>query len=126
RPQPSPDGKQLAFVRRALDKSVLAVMDLETREIRDVWDGLDHDQQEAWAIFGLYANFDWLPDGSAVVVWAKGGLWRVDMNADDSARSEPKAIPFSASIDRMVAQPLRFPQQLDGERFRPRMIRDVA
>src|SRR5690606_13168301 len=75
RPQPSPDGKRIAFVRRELDKSVLAVMDLDTHQITDVWDGLDHDQQEAWAIFGPYANYAWLPDGSAVIIWAKGGLW---------------------------------------------------
>ncbi|MCB1560284.1 MAG: PD40 domain-containing protein [Xanthomonadales bacterium] len=126
RPQPSPDGKRIAFVRRSLDKSVLAVMDLDSHAITDIWDGLDHDQQEAWAIFGPYANFAWLPDGSAVVIWARGGLWRVDMDLDGSARAEPTSIPFSASIDRMVAQPLRFPQQLDGNRFQPKMIRDVA
>src|SRR5690606_18649205 len=54
RPQPSPDGKQLAFVRRVREKSVLSSFDLETGAIRDVWDGLSHDQQEAWAIFGIY------------------------------------------------------------------------
>ena len=126
RPQPSPDGRRIAFVRRELEKTVLAVMDLDSNQITDIWDGLDHDQQEAWAIFGPYANYAWLPDGSAVVIWAKGGLWRVDMRTEDASRAAPKSIPFSASIDRMVAQPLRFPQQLDGERFRPQMIRDVA
>ncbi len=79
RPQPSPDGKRLAFVKRVRDKTVLHVLDLATGKVTPVWDGLSHDQQEVWAIFGPYANFNWTPDSQAVVIWAQGKLWRVDM-----------------------------------------------
>lgn len=121
RPQPSPDGRFLAFVKRVRDKSVLHLLDLASGDLRPLWDGLSHDQQEAWAIFGPYPNFDWTPDGKAVVVWAQGKLWRVDV-----ASGEPDNIPFTAEVEQSVAPALRFAQTLDGDRFTPKMIRDVA
>ena len=121
RPQPSPDGKSLAFVKRVREKSVLHVLDLESGDVRPLWDGLSHDMQEAWAIFGPYANYDWTPDSSALVIWAKGKLWRV--NAADGTQQN---IPFSAQVDQTLAAPLRFEQTLDDGSFAPKMIRDVA
>jgi Tol biopolymer transport system component/imidazolonepropionase-like amidohydrolase len=121
RPEASPDGKRLAFVKRIREKSVLHTLDLESGEVKPLWDGLSHDMQEAWAIFGPYANYDWTPDSSALVVWAKGKLWRVD--AGDGT---PTQIPFTAQVEQTVAEPLRFERKLDAGDFAPKMIRDVA
>lgn len=121
RPQPSPDGKTLAFVKRVREKSVLHLLDLESGDVRPLWDGLSHDMQEAWAVFGPYANYDWLPDGSAIVVWAKGKIWRVDTGNGAAAE-----IPFTAQVEQTVTQPLRFDYTLDKGEFAPKMIRDVA
>lgn len=121
RPQPSPDGRTLAFVKRVREKSVLHLVDLESGAVRPLWDGLSHDQQEGWAIFGPYPNYAWLPDASALVVWAQGGLWRVDAVSGAARR-----IPFTAEVEQKVAEPLRFTQKLDEGRFTPKMIRDLA
>ena len=121
RPQPSPDGKSLAFVKRVRDKTVLHVLDLKSGEVRPVWNGLSHDQQEVWAIFGPYANFSWTPDSKSVVIWGQGKLWRVDM-----ASGTPAQIPFRAQVSQTVAAPLRFSRNLDGDRFEAKMIRDAA
>lgn len=121
RPQPSPDGKQLAFVKRVRDKSVLHLLDLPSGQARPLWDGLSRDMQEAWAIFGPYANYGWLPDASALVVWAQGKLWRVD--AQSGAATQ---IPFTAEVEQRLAEPVRFEQTLDAGQFAPKMIRDVA
>jgi len=121
RPQPSPDGKSLAFVKRVRDKSVLHLVDLDSGNVRPLWDGLSHDLQEAWAIFGPYANFAWTPDSKDLVIWAKGKLWRVN-----AANGQPTQIPFTAAVEQTVAQPLRFEQSLDRDTFQPKMIRDVA
>jgi len=121
RPQPSPDGKQLAFVKRVREKTVLHLLDLASGVARPLWDGLSQDQQEAWAIFGLYPNYQWLPDASALVIWAQGGLWRVDANSGAAS-----AIAFSVDVEQPVAQPLRFTQPLPRTEFRAQMIRDVA
>jgi len=121
RPQPSPDGKRLAFVKRVADKSVLHTIELDSGEVKPLWDGLSHDQQEGWAVFGPYANFQWTPDSDAVVIWAQGKLWRVD-----AASGAPTPIPFNAKVEQTVAAPLRFEQQLDAGEFDAKMIRDVA
>ncbi|MFY2763102.1 amidohydrolase family protein [Arenimonas sp. MALMAid1274] len=121
RPQPSPDGKSLAFVKRIRDKTVLHTLDLGSGEVRAVWDGLSHDQQEAWSVFGPYPNFDWTPDSKAVVIWAQGKLWKVDVAAGAASN-----IPFTAEVSQTVLPALRFEQALEGDAFAPKMIRDVA
>ncbi|MCB1598562.1 MAG: amidohydrolase family protein [Lysobacterales bacterium] len=121
RPQPSPDGRQLAFVKRVREKTTLQLLDLESGAVRVLWDGLSHDQQEGWAIFGPYPNYDWLPDSSAIVIWAQGKFWRVDVGT-----GKPAEIPFQAAIDQQVVSPLRSAQQIDEGQFTAKMIRDVA
>ncbi len=121
RPQPSPDGKSLAFVKRIRDKTVLHVMDLESGAVRAVWDGLSHDQQEVWAIFGPYPNFNWTPDAKNVVIWAQGKLWRVDMKSGAAQN-----IPFTATVQQSLVKPIRAAYRIEGGSFSPKMIRDIA
>ena len=121
RPQPSPDGKRLAFIKRVRDKTVLHVLDLKSGKVTPVWDGLSHDMQEVWAIFGPYANFNWTPDSQSVVIWAQGKLWRVDM-----ASGKPSPITFSAEVQQKLTAPIRFSHTLEGDSFTPKMLRDVA
>ncbi|MEO8672916.1 MAG: amidohydrolase family protein [Tahibacter sp.] len=121
RPQPSPDGKQLAFVKRVRDKTVLHLLNLTTGDVRPVWDGLSHDMQEAWAIFGPYSNYAWTPDAKSIVIWAQGKLWRVDATS-----GKPAAIPFKADVNLSVTNALRFEQKLPGAQFSAQMIRDIA
>src|SRR5690606_15226148 len=120
-PTPSPDGKHLAFVKRVREKSVLHLMDLQSGQVRPLWDGMSHDQQEAWAVFGPYPNMDWTPDSTAIITWAQGRLWRVD-----AAHGTATRIPFTATVEQTVTEPLRADQHLDGEHFTARTIRDVA
>lgn len=121
RPEPSPDGKSLAFVKRVREKTVLEKLDLETGQVTPLWDGLSHDMQEAWAIFGPYPDFSWTPDSKALVIWAQGKIWQVDANS-----GTPTEIPFTADVEQVVAEPLRFEQTIGRGKFEPKMIRDVA
>lgn len=98
RPNPSPDGKLLSFVRRDKDQSQLWVKNLETGKERMIYGDLDLDMQETWAVYGVYPNMDWTPDSRSVVFWAGGKLRRV--NADGSGLSE---IPFAIDDTRGVA-----------------------
>ncbi|MCA0978271.1 amidohydrolase family protein [Qipengyuania flava] len=98
RPTPSPDGKKLAFVRRDKDQTQLWVKDLQTGEERMIYGALDLDMQETWAVYGVYPMMDWMPDSSALVVWAGGKLQRV--SADGSGARE---IPFRINDTRKVA-----------------------
>jgi len=121
RPQPSPDGKRLAFIRRVRDEQVLFLYDLDTGATRPLYDGLSRDQQETWAIFGVYPGYAWTPDGESLVIWAHGGLLRLD--AETGAATE---IPFTAEVEQTVTEAARFPVEVAPERFRVRMLRDAA
>ncbi|OZC02969.1 amidohydrolase family protein [Rubricoccus marinus] len=121
RPEPSPDGRHLAFVRRVRNESVLFVYDTVTGAQRPLWDGLSPDQQETWAVFGVYPGFAWLPDASALVVWAQGGLWRVDAQT-----GTPTPIPFTAEVEQTVTEAVRFPVDVAPEVFDVKMLRDAA
>ena len=121
RPQPSPDGRTLAFVRRVRDESVLFLYDTVTGGQRPLWDGLSPDQQETWAVFGVYPGFSWTPDGREIVVWAQGGLWRVDAET-----GTPEAIPFTAEVEQTVTDAVRFPVEVAPETFEVKMLRDAA
>ncbi|MDD4052362.1 MAG: amidohydrolase, partial [candidate division Zixibacteria bacterium] len=118
RPQISPDDKTMAFVRRVRGQSVLALFDLQTGTIRHLWNGLNEDQQETWALFGVYPGFSWTPDGKNIVIWAKGKIWKVD-----AATGTPIEIPFKAHVTQIVAKALRFPQMVGESTFPVNVIR---
>jgi Tol biopolymer transport system component/imidazolonepropionase-like amidohydrolase len=118
RPQPSPDGKSLAFVRRVRNKSVLAILDLGTNAVRDLYDGMSLDQQETWAVFGPYPGFCWMPDGKSLVVWAMGRLRRVD-----AATGEAKEIPFQAKVNQRICPTCRTEGTLGGDAFDVKVVR---
>ena len=50
RPTPSPDGQQIAFVRRIGAKTGLHLFDTKSGQVRLLYDQLERDMQEAWAI----------------------------------------------------------------------------
>ena len=98
RPAPSPDGKKIAFVRREATRSKLYVKDIASGVERKLYDALDQDVQETWAVTGVYPNMDWTPDSRSIVFWAGGKLRRVD--ADSGSAHE---IPFAVNDTRGVA-----------------------
>jgi imidazolonepropionase-like amidohydrolase/Tol biopolymer transport system component len=118
RPQPSPDGKSLAFVHRARNKSVLAILDLATNRVRDVFDGLSLDQQETWAVFGPYPGYCWTKDGAALFVWAQGKIRRVD--AKTGVATE---IPFKAKVNQRLCETRRTEGSLGGDTFDVKVVR---
>ncbi|MEO8077570.1 MAG: amidohydrolase, partial [Acidobacteriota bacterium] len=120
-PRPSPDGKSLAYVRRVRLGSQLFVRDLESGRDRSVFDHLDKDLQEAWAVLGVYAQYAWTPDSKAIVIWGEGKIWRVDV-----ASAQGQVIPFTAHIEQTINEAVRFPQKVFTPDFAVKMLRDVA
>jgi imidazolonepropionase-like amidohydrolase/Tol biopolymer transport system component len=118
RPQASPDGKQLAFIRRIRTKSILSLYNLATGEVRELWDGLNRDQQETWSLFGVYPGYDWAPDGRSIIISAQGKIWRVD-----TSTGRQSEIPFRAHITQAVAQAVRFDQPVPTDTFMVRVLR---
>ena len=120
-PRPSPDGTRIAFVRRVGTKSILHVRDLATGEETPVFDRLDKDLQEAWAIHGVYPQYAWAPDGRTIVIWGEGKIWRVNVAAQQGTE-----IPFTARVEQTLSEALRFPQQVHSDEFPVRVLRDVV
>jgi imidazolonepropionase-like amidohydrolase/Tol biopolymer transport system component len=120
-PRPSADGKHLAFVRRVGTKSVLFLRELATGREWPIFDRLDKDLQEAWAIHGVYAQYAWTPDNRAIVIWGEGKIWKVEVAAEAG-----QEIPFTAKVDQTVNDALRVPQKIHSEEFPVRMLRDVT
>lgn len=120
-PRPSPDGKYLAFVRRVGLESRLFLHDVATGEEWPVFDRLDKDLQEAWAIHGVYAQYGWTGDSRAIVIWGEGKLWKVDVAARTGVE-----IPFTAKVEQTLNEALRYKQVVAPDEFPVRMLRDVA
>jgi imidazolonepropionase-like amidohydrolase/Tol biopolymer transport system component len=119
RPQPSPDGKYLAFVRRVRNQSTLFLKDLATGEERPAWGHLERDMQETWSIQGVYPGFAWTPDAKSIVVWAQGGkLWRVD-----PFKGTATEIPFHVKDTREVTPALRVPVDVAPSTFEVKELR---
>ena len=102
RPTPSPDGRSLAFVRREEGRSRLFVKDLRSGREQRIYDDLDQDLQETWAVHGVYPVMDWTPDSRSIVFWAGGKIRRI--NPDGSGAAE---IPFRIADTRAVIDPPR-------------------
>ncbi|MGY3052476.1 imidazolonepropionase-like amidohydrolase/Tol biopolymer transport system component [Pedobacter sp. UYEF25] len=121
RPQVSPDGTLIAFIKRVRLKSVLFVQNIKTGEEWPVYDELSHDQQETWAIFGVYPNFAWMPDSKSVVFYAKGKIKKADVN---SLQSEE--IPFQVSSNQTVQASLHFDQKVFTKDVQAKMLRQLT
>ena len=119
-PQVSPDGKTLAYVRRVRLESWLYLRDLDTGRDRQLFNHIDKDLQEAWAIHGLYSQYAWLPDGKSLLIWGEGKIWRVDV-----ASGKGQQVPFTARVEQTLNEALRFPHPVSPDEFPVRMLRDV-
>jgi imidazolonepropionase-like amidohydrolase/Tol biopolymer transport system component len=121
RPTPSHDGKSLAFIRRVRYKSTIFVLDLESGRETPLYDGLDRDMQETWAIHGVYPSMAWTPDDKAIVFWAAGHFHRLDV-----ASKAVTDIPFHVKSTRRVEEALRFPVDVAPKEFPVKMLRWVT
>ncbi|MEM7103781.1 MAG: amidohydrolase family protein [Bacteroidota bacterium] len=121
RPQVSNDGKTLAFVKRVRTKSTLFLQDLETGEEWPIFDGLSKDQQEAWAIFGVYTNYAWTPDDKHIIIWGGGKIWKVDV---EKATSE--MIPFTVNAKHKMGKTIRYDQHVSPDEFTAKVIRHAV
>lgn len=120
RPTPSPDGKYLAYIRRVDFQSTLFLYDLTSGEHIKLYDGLDRDMQETWAIHGVYPTLSWTPDNQQLVFWAGGEIKTLRLS-DKSVST----IPFSVDTSKQIQTALRVKQDLDQSQFDTKMLRFV-
>ncbi|MDA0986405.1 MAG: amidohydrolase family protein [Bacteroidetes bacterium] len=120
RPQISHNGKFLSFVRRVGLKSALFVQDLSTGIEKQIYDNLNRDQQEGWAIFGLHPNYSWTPDDKSIIISAKGKIWKINIENGNAEN-----IPFNAHIKQTIVEALHFKQNVSPENLDVKVLRWV-
>jgi imidazolonepropionase-like amidohydrolase/Tol biopolymer transport system component len=120
RPTPSPDGKYIAFISRDDFSSNLYLYNLISGEETKIYENLERDLQETWAIHGVYPNIAWTPDSNSLVFWDNGDINRFDINLKQS-----QVIKFHVKTTKKIQQALQFKQQLPQESFSVKMLRDV-
>ncbi|KAF7356578.1 Amidohydro-rel domain-containing protein [Mycena venus] len=110
RPELSPDGRTLAFVRRDRDHELLVFKDLHTGTIHNIWNGLTYDLTVISAPMGTYPSFSFTPSGDAVIIWAAGQIYSVPIttNARGERIADPSRAPapirFKAHIEKRLAE----------------------
>ncbi|KAJ7765443.1 hypothetical protein DFH07DRAFT_737741 [Mycena maculata] len=110
RPELSPDGRTLAFVRRDRDHELLMFKDLQTGTVHKIWDGLTYDLGVISAPMGTYPSFAFTPSNDAVIIWAAGQIHSVPitMNAFGELIADPSHPPapirFKAHIEKRLAE----------------------
>jgi Tol biopolymer transport system component/imidazolonepropionase-like amidohydrolase len=137
RPQISPDGEWLAFVRRVDTQTTLFIREMTTGLEYPIFDSLDKDQQEAWTVFGVYPGFAWVPSSKpslskSILIWAGGKIKQVNFNtgyladrAGHAASFSVKDIPFSCNVKTQLAETLRFENKVYEDQFTARAIRNA-
>ncbi|WP_394204911.1 amidohydrolase family protein [Shewanella waksmanii] len=118
RPTPSPDGKKLAYIKRDGFQSTLYLLDLKSGATEKLYDKLDRDMQETWAIHGVYPTMSWTADNEQIVFWAGGKINKLDVES-----KQVENIPFAVKTQRDVQPSVRFTQNLDKDKFDVKMLR---
>lgn len=119
RPVPSPDGRQLAYIRRQARslESQLVVRELASGR-ETILDGrLDRDKQETSGDTGNYPRFAWLPGSDGLIYWARGGFHRANL------AGEVAEIPVRLRAEKTVHPAQRVAVDVAPDAFPVRMQR---
>ncbi len=120
RPLPSPDGNRLAFIKRVGYRTTLFVKAIDSGIETPLLDSLDRDNQEIWAIHGLYPGMAWTPDSQTIVFWSGGKIRQIEVET-----KELRVIPFHVKQQQHMLEAVRFPVDPAPSAFHTRMLRWV-
>lgn len=120
RPTPSPDGRYLAFISRDDFQSNLYLYDLNSGEEQLVYEGLERDMQETWAIHGVYPTMAWTPNSDAILFWAAGKINKLDLKSRRSS-----IVDFHVKTQKQIQKVVRYKQDIDASEFDVKMLREV-
>jgi len=118
RPTPSPDGKTLAFVSRVRNQSTLFLQDRESGKLTPIYDNLERDMQETWAIHGVYPTFAWANSGKDIVFYAKGKIHKINI-----ASKNVSEIPFQIDDTRKISKAVKIKIDPAPTEFNAKMLR---
>lgn len=118
RPAVSPDGKWLAYASRKMAVTGLKLRELSSGDERWIANEIQRDDIESRGSRDLLPGYSWTPDSKAIVLAHHGKIWRLDV-----ATGKETAIPFTAEVDQMIGELVRFDYPINDSVLTVRQIR---
>ena len=118
RPAVSPDGKWLAYGSRRMAVTGLKLRDLASGDEQWLAQDIQRDDIESRGSRDLLPGYSWMPDSKSLVLGHHGHIWRVDV-----ATGKQTQIPFTADVDQMIGDLVRFEYPVNDSTLTVRQIR---
>lgn len=118
RPEPSPDGRLLAFGRREGGATNLWLRDLDTGEDRRLVSGITRDALGSRMIDDLLPGYGWTSDSKSLVIAKDGFIVEVDV-----ASGATRRIPFVADVDLTLSEQVKPRWRVDDGPLEPKVLR---
>ena len=120
RPAVSPDGKWLAYGSRRMAVTGLKLRELASGDERWLATDIQRDDIESRGSRDLLPGYSWMPDSKSLVLAHHGKIWRLDV-----ATGQQSPIPFTADVDQMIADLVRFEYPINDSTLTVRQIRSA-
>ncbi len=120
RPILSPDGKYLIYATRQDTSTNLRIRDLETGDERWFLQNVQHDDQESRWTRDLMPGSAFLRDGSALIMYDAGKIWRVEVPS-----GKKTMIPFTADVEQKLGPLSQFQYPINDTTLTVQQIRDA-
>ncbi|HUQ82326.1 MAG TPA: amidohydrolase family protein [Gemmatimonadaceae bacterium] len=118
RPAVSPDGKWLAYGSRRMAITGLKLRDLSSGDEKWLANDIQRDDIESRGSRDLLPGYAWMPDSKSIVLAHHGHIWKVDATTGQQAQ-----IPFTAEVDQMLGDLVRFEYPVNDTTLTVRQIR---
>ena len=118
RPAVSPDGKWLAYASRKMAVTGLKLRDLASGDERWLATDIQRDDIESRGSRDLLPGYSWTPDSKAIVLAHHGKIWSLD-----ATTGKETPIPFTAQVDQMIGELVRFDYPVNDSMLTVRQIR---
>jgi len=118
RPAVSPDGEWLVYGSRQMAETGLKLRNLATGDERWLAHDVQRDDIESRGSRDLLPGYSWTPDSKGLVLSHHGKIWNLDV-----ATGEQTLIPFTAEVDQMIGELVRFEYEVNDSVLTVRQIR---